>query len=218
MPTDHALVQTRRALHAVAEFVLAGAQYRACTRIALRVSPGGFATRYDPPLAVVDGVLVGDFGRLPIHDSTVTRLCEATGTGLVDLSTVYADGCGVDPDERLDVDPVAARRLVEAWQIGHEALRRTAPEQDPILWPEHFDVAVSQGEVNLGVSPGDAFLAEPYAYVGPWTVPTGDPFFDAPFGAARALADFTGVEEVCVFLGEGLRRSAHPGGPTSEKL
>jgi len=218
MPTDDALVQTRRALHAAAERVLAGAQYRACNRIALRVSPGGFATRYDPPLAVVDGALVGDFGRIPIHDSTVTQLCEATGNGLVDLSPVYADGCDVDPDERLVVDPIAARRLTEAWRIGHEALRRTAPEQDPILWPEHFDVAVSQGEVNLGVSPGDAFLPEPYAYVGPWTVPTADPFFDAPFGAARPLADLVGVEAVCAFLGEGLRRSVRAGGPAAEKL
>ena len=37
-----------------------------------------------------------------------------------------------------------------------------------MLWPEHFDVAVTDNEVNYGVSAGDDGHPLPYAYVGPW--------------------------------------------------
>jgi len=49
-------------------------------------------------------------------------------------------------------------------------------------------------EVNYGVSPGDDHLPEPYAYVGPWTPPTGA-FWNAPFGATRTLAELSDVLE-----------------------
>ncbi len=55
-----------------------------------------------------------------------------------------------------------------------------------MLWPEHFDVAATEDEVNYGVSAGDGLHDTPYAYVGPWTVPTG-PFWNAPFGALYPL-------------------------------
>jgi len=51
-----------------------------------------------------------------------------------------------------------------------------------VLWPEHFDVAAAEDEVNYGVSAGDDYYPTPYAYVGPWTQRTG-PFWNAPFGA-----------------------------------
>ena len=35
----------------------------------------------------------------------------------------------------------------------------------PILWPEHFDIAIELGEATYGVSPGDDAHTEPYAYV-----------------------------------------------------
>ena len=38
----------------------------------------------------------------------------------------------------------------------------------PVLWPEHFDLAIDVDEVNYGVSPGDGYHGAPYAYVGPW--------------------------------------------------
>ena len=55
-----------------------------------------------------------------------------------------------------------------------------------MLWPEHFDVAVTEDEVNYGVSPGDDFHPLPYAYVGPWTSRIGV-FWNAPFGAFATL-------------------------------
>ena len=71
--------------------------------------------------------------------------------------------------------------------------RRGAPDLDhptaAQLWPEHFDIGLSAttptGGVNLGASPGDAGVAEPYLYVAPWTGHRpGDPdFWNAPYGA-----------------------------------
>ena len=87
--------------------------------------------------------------------------------------------------------------------LGDEALRAFAPDEEPVLWPEHFDVGITVDEVNYGVSPGDGFHAEPYAYVGPWQVPAADDFWDAPFGAARALDSLGTAEAVQRFFEEG---------------
>lgn len=216
MVNETALIATRNSLHAVAELVLAGGQHAACSRIALKVDDGGFSTRFEPDLAVAGGDLVGDFGSISLHGRTARELCTQAGTVLGDLSGVYADGAEYGADERLTIDPEAAAQLYSAWWTGHQALLGVAPGADPILWPEHFDVGISVGEVNLGVSPGDGYLAVPYAYVGPWTVPSGDPFFDAPFGAARAIAELGDVAGVTAFFAEGLRRLAEPAPP--EKL
>lgn len=63
-----------------------------------------------------------------------------------------------------------------------------AAEDDPtspILWPEHFDIAIELGDkaaaaaANYGFSPGDEQHAEPYAYVGPWTAPPAGPLWNA---------------------------------------
>jgi len=67
---------------------------------------------------------------------------------------------------------------------GDRALQNLDPAQVPVLWPEHFDIGITVAEVNYGVSPGDASIGEPYAYVGPWHVPDGA-FWNQPFGAAR---------------------------------
>lgn len=47
------------------------------------------------------------------------------------------------------------------------------------------------------MSPGDGQIVVPYAYVGPWEVPSGE-FWNRPFGAARELpvpADPAGIVE-----------------------
>ena len=77
-----------------------------------------------------------------------------------------------------------------------------------MLWPEHFDVGYALDEVNYGVSPGDDGHPAPYAYVGPWTLRDG-PFWNAPFGAARAAADLPEVAHVVgFFTREGWRPTA----------
>jgi hypothetical protein len=99
------------------------------------------------------------------------------------------------------VDPDAASELFSAFRRGDAALRRLAPHATPVLWPEHFDVGIQLDEVNYGVSPGDHYVAEPYAYVGPWAPRTGE-FWNAPFGAARPMRALPG-ELLDAFFAEG---------------
>ncbi len=97
--------------------------------------------------------------------------------------------------------------LLDALAVGDAALRAFAPEETPVLWPEHLDVGISRDEVNYGVSPGDASVAEPYAYVGPWTPRTGE-FWNQPFGAARPLSALGDAGAVADFFREGARLAA----------
>src|SRR5262249_44734626 len=103
-------------------------------------------------------------------------------------------------------DPEAARWLARCWAAGEEAMRRLAPDEQPVLWPEHFDVGIRTEDTNYGVSPGDDFLAEPYAYVTPPTSRTGH-FWNAPFGAARPMRELDGVDAVHAFFLEGRSNS-----------
>ncbi|OLP58852.1 hypothetical protein BJM39_25905 [Salmonella enterica subsp. enterica serovar Javiana] len=72
-----------------------------------------------------------------------------------------------------------------------------------MLWPEHFDIAVTLDRVNYGVSPGDETIASPYAYVGPWDRADGE-FWNAPFGAARTLRELGSADAVLAFFRQGL--------------
>jgi hypothetical protein len=145
-----------------------------------------------------------------VDGATPRALAESLGLTARRLDDVYPDGTDVDLDESLQVDEAAAATLIAAWSAGDEALRRLEPGQVPVLWPEHFDVAISVDEVNYGVSPGDADTPTPYAYVGPWTVPPHDDFWDRPFGAARLISDLPGVDSVLAFFDEGRRRARRP--------
>jgi hypothetical protein len=51
--------------------------------------------------------------------------------------------------------------------------------------------------VNVGGSPGDTHIPEPYLYVGPRSAARpGDPdFWNAPFGAALTLSDLDGAAD-----------------------
>jgi hypothetical protein len=82
------LVETRRALHAVAEYVLAGPQYRASGTIRLRVTPGGFATVSRPDLRVEVDELVAGTQRIPLNGSTATALAAAGGVAASALRDV----------------------------------------------------------------------------------------------------------------------------------
>ena len=74
-------------------------------------------------------------------------------------------------------------------------------------WPEHFDVAIRVQDANFGVSPGDGFIEEPYAYVGVSRPAAGDAFWNAPFGAAVPLAELPAAAAVTAFFAEGRTRS-----------
>lgn len=196
------LETTRRALHAVAELLLAGPQYRASGTIRLRVQPGGFATVADPELRVDRTELVSGGRRFTLQGATCAAVARAAGIDVGPPVGLYAEGCGADPDDVLDLDPAAAAWITDCFASGDAALRRFAPDQQPVLWPEHFDLGVAVDAVNYGVSPGDGYLAEPYAYVGPWTRRDGG-FWNAPFGAVRPMRELTGVHAVEEFFSAG---------------
>jgi hypothetical protein len=190
---ERSLAVTRRSLHGVAELVLAGPQYRQGGGIRLRVVPGGFGTVNRPDLRVEGDALIAWTGSLRLAGS-YAELAAAAGVEASRLDDVYSGGPKVAVDERIEIDPVAARLLEDAFARGDAALRAFAPDEVPVLWPEHFDVGITVDKVNYGVSPGDDGIPEPYAYVGPWTPRTGD-FWNTPFGAARPLAELPDVLE-----------------------
>lgn len=193
---------TRHSLHGIAELVLAGPRYVAGGSMRLRAGPDGICTWDDPAVLLSGGELVTGTTRLPVDG--LTYAAAAVGLGLVaqPLDHVYHDGPHVSPDDAVSLDPDQTAVVEDALRQGDAALRRFAPGMEPVLWPEHFDVAVTADEVNYGVSPGDGFLDRPYAYVGPHQPSTG-PFWNAPFGAARLLADLGGVDALVAFFTEG---------------
>src|SRR5689334_9790522 len=180
---EQVLVSTRRALHVVAEQLLAGPQYRAEGTIRLKVTPGGFG-QVAGPLRVERtdaGVeLVGLGAGAPLR-GTVAELAAAVGVG-AEPPDLYHDHADLDAEAELVVDPAAAALLLDWFARADAALRRFAPDQTPVLWPEHFDLGVTLDEVNYGASPGDAGHPAPYAYVGPWSPPTpaAGTFWNAP--------------------------------------
>ncbi len=181
---DDVYVATRRQLRGVAESLVAGPQHRASGTIRLAVRPDGF-TGVAIALAVHGTGLVWRNGSAPLA-GPLDELADAAGVqagppeGLYDI---------VDPlpaNAVLDIDPTAADFIYRGHYAGGHALKHVLPEEHPVLWPEHFDVAATENEVNYGVSAGDDYHPTPYAYVSPWTPRTGA-FWNAPFGAVYPL-------------------------------
>jgi hypothetical protein len=172
------LASTRRALHRVAEEVMAPARERVNGKIGLRYTRGGFGTPFfgdDVQLRVAGDELV-----------LQTRERERTMT-ISTLAQLARDlGAEVLPEGPTDETPLAvdagASRFIGDWYgFGAsvlEALRASVgDEAEPSrvqLWPEHFDIAVEIGleaanaRAGYGASPGDDAHDEPYLYVVPW--------------------------------------------------
>lgn len=160
---DPVLTQTRRTLHAVAELVLAGPSIGGAETSGCRFCPGGFRTVTAPDLRVIGTAVVADGQTHPIG-GTAVELGAAVGVAAGGPADVYPDGCGVRVDDELVLNPDAARTILDAYETGDAALRLLAPDEEPILWPEHFDVGIRVDNINFGTSPGDGFLGEPYAH------------------------------------------------------
>ncbi len=204
---DDVYVDTRRQLRGVAESLIAGPQHRASGTIRLAVRPDGF-TGVSIPIAVHGTDLVFPTGSVPLVGPVSMIAAEADiapgpPEGVYDIVDPLA------PDAVLDLDAAAVEWIYRSHYAGGYALKQVLPEQHPVLWPEHFDVAATEDEVNYGVSAGDDYHALPYAYVGPWTPRTGS-FWNAPFGAVRALDPGHDVDElagdIVAFLTEGRTR------------
>jgi hypothetical protein len=197
---EQAVVAARRSLHAVAELVLAGPQYREHGTIRLQVTHGGFG-QVAGPLRVERGELVRGGLRVPLRGSAV-ELADAVGVEVGAPAGVYTEHAELGPDDELSVDPVAAGLLLDWFARGDRALRQFAPELTPVLWSEHFDLGIAFDEVNYGVSPGDRDRRLPYAYVAPWT-PRAGQFWDAPFGAVRSAEALPDPAAVADFFAAG---------------
>jgi hypothetical protein len=198
------LSTTRRSLHGVAELLLAGPQHRASGEIALHVTAAGFATSAEPDLRFDGRAVVSATQRIEVAGLSYADIAAELGVVAAEPADLYADGSGVRPGETVVLDPAAVATITGAFAAGDEALRRFAPGEPPILWPEHFDVGITLGEVNYGLAPGDAHVPEPYAYVGPHTPRTGE-FWNVPFGAARSVRELGDAIGILAFYDVGRR-------------
>jgi hypothetical protein len=213
--SDAALITTRLSLHALAERVISPLRVQVTgTEIALRVRPGGFGTPDLPDRSWVgvSGTEVVRLGAGGDEQRTAIRSLRAAAAfvGLV--------GGGSLPDDPLEVHAGAASVLADTWARGEEALNAFAAHgaQDPsapILWPEHFDIAIEAGSeaagtrATYGISPGDAGHDEPYAYVAPWTAPaeTGPATFWNAVGFTGAQRPADDPDEIEAFFREAAR-------------
>jgi hypothetical protein len=200
---DAAYVTTRRQLRGIAESFVAGPQYRAAGTIRLAVRPDGF-TGVSIPVAVHGNELVFGGDAAPLT-GRVGTLAAATGLDVGPPEGVYEIVDPLDVETVLDIDEDSAAFIYRSLYAGGFALKSTLQDQHPVLWPEHFDVGVTDDEVNYGVSPGDDFHPLPYAYVGPWTSRIG-PFWNAPFGAFMALESSLDVDGLAGVIGEFFER------------
>ncbi|MEU4340855.1 hypothetical protein AB0H00_06225 [Nocardia sp. NPDC023852] len=198
-------LRSRQALHATAELLIAGPQYREFGTTRLRIVQGGFGgVRW--PFSVIGTELAWPEGRARLQ-GTFREVAQAAGFEPGAPEGAYAEMTGADPDAPLEVD-ISAAGLIEEWFVlGDRALRCLAPDVSPVLWPEHFDLASTVTDVNYGVSPGDEAHPGPYAYVGPSTPCAGD-FWNAPFGALRPRDEVNTVAALLEFFEEGQARAA----------
>lgn len=218
----------RTTLQRIATHVLARRRFAASGRFGLRATPGGFGTpAFGPPDAVevvrVSGTTLlvevgGELAARAVEGSTLSELAGVVGVDLDAPFDAGADTLAVgDRDEPLTLDAGAATGLAAWFHLGWQALDTvTATATAPTavqLWPEHFDagasVAVGSGprdRCNIGASPGDAAVDEPYLYVGPWgSDRPGDPdFWNAPFGAVLRRGDVDSVEAAAAFFDRGI--------------
>jgi hypothetical protein len=227
------LDETRETLQRVAVHILARRRSEVTGRFGLRPSPGGVATPAfgdGPEVVRTSGeALVHEVGGTAtlhlITGASLRQLAEVVG---VDLDAQFS--CGEDtpplgdPDQPLALGDGQVNVLASWWSLGAEVLDRVAarlgPDAAPAttqLWPEHFDVATTVrvaggARANLGFSPGDGHLDEPYCYLGPWgdDRPGDDGYWNAPFGAVcprRRAGTGAGQGDACAeFLFAGLAR------------
>jgi hypothetical protein len=231
-------VATRLGLHRIAVHIVARARQQATGRFSLRVTPGGFGTpdfgddlrrvRVSGTTLVIErdapGSAAGEVHEM--NGATLRQLGELSGVDMDTSLDVGRDTPEVgDLDEPITLDGDSARHIAGWYARFSVALDAVSAQVGPTgastpvrLWPEHFDVAVdleaSPGQrVNLGGSPGDHYVEQPYLYVGPFTDarPGDDDFWNAPFGAARPvgeLGDGDPVAAAVAFLLEGVDRLA----------
>jgi hypothetical protein len=197
-PDPATYAATRHRLHGIGECLMAGPQRRAGGRFTLRVTPGGFATTGGPALRLDGTDLIVDERRRVAVAGTFADMADALGVGFGEPPDAYPDGSKASASDDVSLDAASAF-LIEDWYLRADAaLRVVAPRETPILWPEHFDVAILLENTSCGASPGDAFHPTPYAYVSSSDHDDSD-FWNAPFGAIRGREQMRSIEHLVTF-------------------
>ena len=129
---------------------------------------------------------------------TFAELADALGVDFGAPPDGYPDGSGSSATDDVTLDAGSARLIQDWFLMADAALRLMAPRLTPILWPEHFDVAILLDNTSYGASPGDAFHATPYAYVGSRDHDDSD-FWNAPFGALRDNDQMRSIDDLVTF-------------------
>jgi len=205
---------TRDSLHALACFAIAPARKARDGHIGLRSTGDGFGTPvFDDGTRIAvrgDRLLYGTDGDEPI--TTVRAAAAALGIEPSPDPGVGKDLPPYAPDEPLAVDEAASLALGSWYAFVADVLGAACTKllagipstaSEAQLWPEHFDLACDWGRdevvrLTLGGSPGDGFSAVPYLYAGPWQrelLAEGDPFWNAPFGAALTYDDLLTADD-----------------------
>jgi len=223
--------QARDDLHRIAVHVLGRRRHALTGRFGLRPTPGGFGT---PPFGDDAEVLRLSRGVLVRERAGATAALALPGADLaalavfadVDLAAPFSAGHDTppvgDPAAPLVADAGACAALGDWYAIAAVAIDAVVAalgaEGDASLaqlWPEHFDLGLDVAwgpaagqRVNLGASPGDALVPEPYLYTGPHGPQRpGDPgYWDAPFGATLTRTALAGAEDPLAAAVAFLRR------------
>ena len=179
-PLSDRFATTVAGLHRVAEQLVSPAR-KPDNEIALEPTPDGFGTP--------EFEFAGTAQRVRVEADELVREVDgeerrAPLRSLAEAGAIIADLLAPDvglSEEPLGVERESALALAGLYAFGGEVLAELVAGADPaaaatapILWPEHFDLAIEHGDeaagerATAGVSPGDAEHPEPYLYVGPW--------------------------------------------------
>ncbi len=209
VPATDALSATRHSWHLLAAHVVAEARFRRVAHSGLEPTPAGFRTPEDEPVRVevaLDHLLLRRGGEVAHRPVSTVGDAQRWVLGEVGPPRWGAQPGLHDPpppvpaDTPLPIDPAVASWLGGWLHLGYEVLRVLVSDEAsadagvPTLWPEHFDVGIEllggDRRASYGVSPGDATIAEPYAYVALWH-PERDGVGTDPWWSATDLAGAT---------------------------
>ena len=153
-------------------------------------------------------MLDGDTERW-VEITTLSAAAETVGTELGAPAALFEPTTEIHEHEQLRIDNDAATVLSEWFAFVEAALeevRRAHRERQPSivqLWPEHFDLAFTVSEVNVGGSPGDGDHPEPYLYVGPWAEVQGK-VWNESWGMSLAASAIEDEAAAVEFVEHGL--------------
>ena len=215
--------------------VLARTRFAATGKFGLRPTAGGLGTgmfgddfrqvRFSGATLIDEtaGAAGAATRALPVDGRTLAELAEFVG---VDLDPSFSVGTDTPDlpaaDWVVQLDDDAARQVGNWYGFSDLVLVRllnALPGTTPTglqIWPEHFDLgtdldaAPGAERMNVGGSPGDGYLPEPYLYVGPRSANRpGDPgYWNAPFGAALTFTELRATDRPAERALEFLLRGA----------